>query len=543
MAQINDFADLFNLEDLNTFDKEDCSTPTPNLSPKHAGIGSGSPPAAKNANFLVKLYMVLQEEPPLTAIYWSADGKQLVVASPGLLEKEILPKYWKHNKFASFGRQLNIYGFSRVYPGHKFKDENGNIKDDASVWSHPTLHRESTLEDIMAIKRRAAPKLFRTRKLANGQVVQIRTGGAAVDAKLNSLRMEKPYRFGRQASSAPYHLSPFQHTPTFYHSSDARFAQDFAPLGSPQWAFGSHASPALEPAHLLVGNGYSHQIANQSNAPNRYVSETVMSSLQANAAADSENSAGSKMDASKPISPIDIIQAIPDAQYSSPGNAWWLKGDGRTGIPAHEFQPALQTQGMPPLSWTTPSSPTGVFPFGERWNGSDPQAMQGSTGVFTRDLGHHTAPASPRQAHKQMQANNSVGYPMTPQDVNFAPGDFQLLTKPAADAPMESTDQAYLFSQLQHTVPFSAVAETSKPMYEHVDLAVPATADVYLGANENDRFAQDIWPINVMNTMTTRPLPVPSDSVEMVHNREAPMALPYATTYRYTAPTGPACIL
>lgn len=55
MAQINDFADLFNLEDLNTFDKEDCSTPTPNLSPKHAGIGSGSPPAAKNANFLVKL--------------------------------------------------------------------------------------------------------------------------------------------------------------------------------------------------------------------------------------------------------------------------------------------------------------------------------------------------------------------------------------------------------------------------------------------------------------------------------------------------------
>jgi hypothetical protein len=58
MAQIDDFADLFNMEDLNNFDKDDFLSPTTNLSPaKHAGIGSGSPPAAKNANFLVKLYV------------------------------------------------------------------------------------------------------------------------------------------------------------------------------------------------------------------------------------------------------------------------------------------------------------------------------------------------------------------------------------------------------------------------------------------------------------------------------------------------------
>lgn len=55
MAQINDFADIFNMDDLNAFDKEDFSSPAPNLSPKHADIASGSPPAAKNANFLVKL--------------------------------------------------------------------------------------------------------------------------------------------------------------------------------------------------------------------------------------------------------------------------------------------------------------------------------------------------------------------------------------------------------------------------------------------------------------------------------------------------------
>lgn len=407
----------------------------------------------------------------------------------------------------------------------------------------------------MAIKRRAAPKLFRTRKLANGQVIQIRTGGGPIDAKLTSLRVEKQDRFGRQASSAPYHLTPYQHTPTFYHSSDARFAQDSSPFGSPQWAFGSYASPGIDPAHLPIGAGYPQQIASHGNMANRYVSETVMSSLQASAAADSDNSAGIKMDNSQPISPIDIIQAIPDHQYASPpGNAWWLKGEGRTGIPAHEFQQALQTQGMPPLSWTTPSSPTGVFPFGERWNGSNPQAMHGPGGVFRHDLGTHkesfsTAPASPmhglKHMHLQEQQNNSVGYPMTPQDFKVTPADFQFNAnyKPAPDAMASPIDQAYLFSQLQHTVPFSAVAETSRPMYEHVDLACPATADVYLGATENDHFAQDIWPINIMNTMTTRPLPVPTDSVEMVQNQDGQMTLPYATTYRFTAPSAPTCIL
>lgn len=62
MAEINDFSDLFDMEELNTFDKlDDYLSPTPNLSPpKPAGIASGSPPAAKNANFLVKLYVPIR---------------------------------------------------------------------------------------------------------------------------------------------------------------------------------------------------------------------------------------------------------------------------------------------------------------------------------------------------------------------------------------------------------------------------------------------------------------------------------------------------
>lgn len=49
------------------------------------------------------------------------------------------------------------------------------------------MHRLSTQQEIAAIKRRAAPKLVRTRRLANGQIVKSRAG-PAVEAKFYEVR-------------------------------------------------------------------------------------------------------------------------------------------------------------------------------------------------------------------------------------------------------------------------------------------------------------------------------------------------------------------
>ncbi|WWD22186.1 hypothetical protein CI109_106677 [Kwoniella shandongensis] len=161
--------------------------------------GSGN---TKQPNFLQKLYefLNLNPHPCPDIIYWAADSRQLVIAQPDRLVKEVLPKLFKHDKLASFGRQLNIYGFSRLFPGKQLKDANGNISD-ASVWAHPTLNRLSTPSEIQAIKRRAPPKLIRSRRLADGTIIRTRAGPAVLE-KARELRETMKVGRRRRVSSS-----------------------------------------------------------------------------------------------------------------------------------------------------------------------------------------------------------------------------------------------------------------------------------------------------------------------------------------------------
>uniref|UniRef100_A0AAV1U046 HSF-type DNA-binding domain-containing protein n=1 Tax=Peronospora matthiolae TaxID=2874970 RepID=A0AAV1U046_9STRA len=65
------------------------------------------------ALFLEKTYALLARCPPELAS-WTAQGDSFVVKQPAEFAEHVIPAYFKHCKFSSFVRQLNLYGFKKV---------------------------------------------------------------------------------------------------------------------------------------------------------------------------------------------------------------------------------------------------------------------------------------------------------------------------------------------------------------------------------------------------------------------------------------------
>lgn len=81
-----------------------------------------SSPRTKNpAPFLSKTYDLLEERDNYEdhgvkkIVSWNAEGNGFVVWSPAEFSELMLPKYFKHNNFSSFIRQLNTYVSASSY--------------------------------------------------------------------------------------------------------------------------------------------------------------------------------------------------------------------------------------------------------------------------------------------------------------------------------------------------------------------------------------------------------------------------------------------
>ncbi|KAJ6844144.1 heat stress transcription factor A-4b-like [Iris pallida] len=112
------------------------------------GGSSSSPP-----QFLTKTYEMVDDPSTNSVVSWSPSSNSFVVWNPPNFARDLLPKYFKHNNFSSFVRQLNTYGFRKIDPDQwEFANEEfirghkhllNNIHRRKPIHSH-SLHQGNT---------------------------------------------------------------------------------------------------------------------------------------------------------------------------------------------------------------------------------------------------------------------------------------------------------------------------------------------------------------------------------------------------------------
>lgn len=86
--------------------------------------------------FVYKTYQMVTDRRTDSIVSWNAQGTALVIWNRQEFQDVILPQYFKHNKFSSFVRQLNIYDFHKItskdtleYSNHLFlRDDPQKLK-------------------------------------------------------------------------------------------------------------------------------------------------------------------------------------------------------------------------------------------------------------------------------------------------------------------------------------------------------------------------------------------------------------------------------
>ncbi|OCF36374.1 hypothetical protein I316_01621 [Kwoniella heveanensis BCC8398] len=187
----------------------------------------------KQPTFLTKLY---GDQPEYNHIIrWDETGEAIIIENPEELADKILPVVYRQSRFASFSRQLNIYGFNRKLSLRHI--ERGICDPDASTWSHPFLKRDSTKAQILSFKRRVPPRPSQAQKRRMSMSFQ--------DEGLSPTSSEHSVDFHSPPDAYQHHLLPDvdEEKPIFFPPPPRESIVSQPPYAAPDYYAFEQASP------------------------------------------------------------------------------------------------------------------------------------------------------------------------------------------------------------------------------------------------------------------------------------------------------------
>ncbi|KAG1472635.1 hypothetical protein G6F56_001422 [Rhizopus delemar] len=95
--------------------------------------------------FLRKLFIMINDPTTDIHIHWSSDGKSFLIENHEQFSKNVLPRFYKHNTFTSFVRQLNMYDF------HKIPHDDILIDTSAEIWRFNHPYFQKSREDLLSL--------------------------------------------------------------------------------------------------------------------------------------------------------------------------------------------------------------------------------------------------------------------------------------------------------------------------------------------------------------------------------------------------------
>lgn len=192
-------------------------------------------------NFPAKIYQILENESS-DIIRWHMNGTAFRIVDHGRFEREIIPKYFRHNQISSVQRQLNLYGFKCISRG-----------EDKGAFFHQKFRR-GDWEEVKRITRYSPNKKGGDDKLSEGFPLKVEPATKSLDSVIAAA--ESMYNQIVQTpsqSTFPVNPAPLVRYPSFTYNNGSHVSSNtsknsvefpFLPNPSPNnWYNGVASSP------------------------------------------------------------------------------------------------------------------------------------------------------------------------------------------------------------------------------------------------------------------------------------------------------------